>query len=178
VVYENNLKPNYFFKKIVVDNDPRPHLEYSNTIIASRRLSTRADRCVCRSGSAGCLLVPYHAHDCCPGTPRGKGMEAGPTSGIGGISEGSRGDWAKVLGRLREQVGETAYRSWFRSMTVERVASNASSQRAVDNPGYKGSESTHAVRRTWCGSLRIQPKINYELQVFTNRGDISAIVSI
>jgi len=49
-------------------------------------------------------------------------MEAGPTSGIGGISEGSRGDWAKVLGRLREQVGETAYRSWFRSMTVERVA--------------------------------------------------------
>jgi chromosomal replication initiator protein len=49
-------------------------------------------------------------------------MEAGPTSGIGGIPQGSAGDWAKVLGRLKEQVGETAYRSWFRSMTVERIA--------------------------------------------------------
>ena len=49
-------------------------------------------------------------------------MEATPTNGIGGIPQGSTGDWAKVLGRLREEVGETAYRSWFRSMTVERIA--------------------------------------------------------
>ena len=49
-------------------------------------------------------------------------MELGPTDGVGGIPQGSTGDWAKVLGRLREEVGETTYRSWFRSMTVERVA--------------------------------------------------------
>ena len=49
-------------------------------------------------------------------------MEATPTNGIGGIAQGSTGDWAKVLDRLREEVGETAYRSWFRSMTVERIA--------------------------------------------------------
>jgi chromosomal replication initiator protein len=49
-------------------------------------------------------------------------MEPGPTNGVGGIPQGSTGDWAKVLGRLREEVGETTYRSWFRSMTVERVA--------------------------------------------------------
>ena len=49
-------------------------------------------------------------------------MEPGLTNGVGGIPQGSTGDWAKVLGRLREEVGETTYRSWFRSMTVERVA--------------------------------------------------------
>jgi len=32
------------------------------------------------------------------------------------------GDWSRVLGRMRREVGETAYRSWFGSMTVERVA--------------------------------------------------------
>src|SRR6202049_2202568 len=48
-------------------------------------------------------------------------MEVGTTNGIGGIPQGSAGDWAKVLGRLKEQVGETAFRSWFRSMTVERI---------------------------------------------------------
>ncbi|HTZ38051.1 MAG TPA: chromosomal replication initiator protein DnaA [Stellaceae bacterium] len=32
------------------------------------------------------------------------------------------GDWDRVLGRLRREFGETAYRSYFRLMTVERVA--------------------------------------------------------
>jgi chromosomal replication initiator protein len=39
----------------------------------------------------------------------------------GAMPQGSPGDWARVLGRLRREVGETAYRSWFRSMSVERV---------------------------------------------------------
>jgi chromosomal replication initiator protein len=30
-------------------------------------------------------------------------------------------DWSRVLGRMRREVGETAYRSWFGSMTVERI---------------------------------------------------------
>ncbi len=41
---------------------------------------------------------------------------------IGAVPHGLPGDWARVLGRLRKEVGETAYRSWFRAMTVERVA--------------------------------------------------------
>src|ERR1700730_15819585 len=72
--------------------------------------------------TAGSPTYPDRAHDCCPGTLRGNGMEATPTNGVGGIPQGSTGDWAKVLGRLREEVGESAYRSWFRSMTVERIA--------------------------------------------------------
>jgi chromosomal replication initiator protein len=36
--------------------------------------------------------------------------------------EGSSSDWIRVLGRMRREVGETAYRSWFEAMSVERVA--------------------------------------------------------
>jgi chromosomal replication initiator protein len=39
----------------------------------------------------------------------------------GALPEASPACWTRVLGRLRREVGETAYRSWFRSMTVERV---------------------------------------------------------
>jgi chromosomal replication initiator protein len=50
-------------------------------------------------------------------------MEEGTQSDrTGGFPQGSPADWARVLGRLKREVGETAYRSWFRSMTVERVA--------------------------------------------------------
>jgi chromosomal replication initiator protein len=41
---------------------------------------------------------------------------------MGAISHGSPADWSRVLGRMRREVGETAYRSWFGSMTVERIA--------------------------------------------------------
>ena len=43
-----------------------------------------------------------------------KPMSAGP--------QGPVGDWSRVLNRLRQELGETAYRSYFRLMTVERVA--------------------------------------------------------
>jgi chromosomal replication initiator protein len=39
----------------------------------------------------------------------------------GAMPQGSPACWGRVLGRLRREVGETAYRSWFRSMTVERM---------------------------------------------------------
>ena len=47
--------------------------------------------------------------------------EAIVSNPMGVMSQGS-GDWGRVLGRMRREVGETAYRSWFGSMTVERIA--------------------------------------------------------
>ena len=49
----------------------------------------------------------------------GEVTEVGP---IGTAPPRAAGDWNRVLGRMRREVGETAYRSWFGSMTVERVA--------------------------------------------------------
>jgi chromosomal replication initiator protein len=40
----------------------------------------------------------------------------------GAMSQGPESDWTRVMGRLRQEVGETAFRSWFRSMTVERIS--------------------------------------------------------
>jgi len=40
----------------------------------------------------------------------------------GATSQGFGADWTRVMGRLRQEVGETAFRSWFRSMKVERVS--------------------------------------------------------
>ncbi|HVC52743.1 MAG TPA: chromosomal replication initiator protein DnaA [Stellaceae bacterium] len=31
------------------------------------------------------------------------------------------GEWARVLGRLRDELGDTAYRSWFQEMRAERI---------------------------------------------------------
>jgi chromosomal replication initiator protein len=43
-------------------------------------------------------------------------------TGSMGVTQGSPGDWSRVLGRLRRELGETAYRSYFRLMTVDRIA--------------------------------------------------------
>jgi len=48
----------------------------------------------------------------------GEATESSPMS----VMPRESGDWSRVLGRMRREVGETAYRSWFGSMTVERVA--------------------------------------------------------
>jgi chromosomal replication initiator protein len=48
--------------------------------------------------------------------------EATGTGRNGGESQGLPADWERVLGRLRQEVGETAFRSWLGSMTLERVA--------------------------------------------------------
>ena len=47
--------------------------------------------------------------------------ETALTGQIDAIAPVPTGDWSRVIGRLREEVGETAFRSWFRSMTVERI---------------------------------------------------------
>src|SRR5437764_8111605 len=39
----------------------------------------------------------------------------------GGVLAGD-GEWTRVIGRLKEEVGETAYRSWLKSMRFERVS--------------------------------------------------------
>jgi chromosomal replication initiator protein len=49
----------------------------------------------------------------------GEVTESGVT---GGGVQGPPGDWSRVLGRLRRELGETAFRSYFRQMTVDRVA--------------------------------------------------------
>jgi chromosomal replication initiator protein len=40
---------------------------------------------------------------------------------FGAKLQGSPADWSRVLGRMRREVGENAYRSWFGAMTVERM---------------------------------------------------------
>ncbi len=44
---------------------------------------------------------------------RSKGVDDVPTPGIG--------EWGRVLERLKEEVGDTAYRSWLQSLRVERI---------------------------------------------------------
>ena len=39
-----------------------------------------------------------------------------------GVPQGSLEDWSRVLGHLRRELGETAYRSYFRLMKVDRIA--------------------------------------------------------
>ena len=46
--------------------------------------------------------------------------EVSESNTSGAMPQGSSGDWNRVLGRMRREVGETAYRSWFGSMTVVR----------------------------------------------------------
>ena len=48
--------------------------------------------------------------------------EVAVSNPMGAMMQGTPSDWSRVLGRMRREVGETAYRSWFGSMTVERVA--------------------------------------------------------
>ena len=54
---------------------------------------------------------------------RGIGVpEAAPSDGLEGVKLAATGEWARVVSRLKEEVGETAYRSWLKSMRLERVA--------------------------------------------------------
>ena len=47
--------------------------------------------------------------------------EATATNQTNVMQSAAIGDWARVLGRLRVELGETAYRSWFQAIQVERV---------------------------------------------------------
>ncbi len=47
--------------------------------------------------------------------------EAAATNRANSMPSTAASDWARVLGRLRTELGETAYRSWFQSISVERI---------------------------------------------------------
>jgi len=47
--------------------------------------------------------------------------EAARTNGTNPIAPPGSAEWGRVLGQLKDEVGEAAYRSWLRSITVERV---------------------------------------------------------
>ena len=48
-------------------------------------------------------------------------MVAEATAEPQGVSASSLTEWGRVLGQLKNEVGETAYKNWLRPMTVERV---------------------------------------------------------
>jgi len=47
--------------------------------------------------------------------------EAARNDRVGDAVFAGAGEWARVVGRLKDEVGETAYRSWLRSMRLERI---------------------------------------------------------
>src|SRR3977135_2244743 len=54
--------------------------------------------------------------------PGGTGVpEAARNDRVGDAVFAGAGEWARVVGRLKDEVGETAYRSWLRSMRLERI---------------------------------------------------------
>ena len=48
--------------------------------------------------------------------------EAARSDRVEGAALVGEGEWGRVIGRLKQEVGEAAYRSWLRSMRFERVA--------------------------------------------------------
>jgi chromosomal replication initiator protein len=57
-----------------------------------------------------------HVYQGGPGVP-----EAARNDRVGDAVFAGAGEWARVVGRLKDEVGETAYRSWLRSMRLERI---------------------------------------------------------
>ncbi len=47
--------------------------------------------------------------------------EPARSSGEGQFIRAGGGEWGRVLGHLKDEVGETAYRSWLQSLRVERI---------------------------------------------------------
>ncbi len=47
--------------------------------------------------------------------------EPARSSGTGAFLPSGMGEWSRVLGHLKDEVGETAYRAWLQSLRVERI---------------------------------------------------------
>ena len=56
------------------------------------------------------------------------------------------GDWTRVIGRLKDEVGETAYRSWLRSMRLDRIE-NGEGVVAVPTSFLRNWVATHYADR-------------------------------
>ena len=55
--------------------------------------------------------------------------------------------WERILGRLKEEVGDTAYRSWFQSLRVERGRTTARSCVAAPTRFLRNWVATHYADR-------------------------------
>src|SRR6202049_1014727 len=71
-----------------------------------------------------------------------------PEAARSGRVEGTTcaGDWARVMGRLKDEVGETAYRSWLRSMRLDRIE-NGEGVIAVPTRFLRNWVATHYADR-------------------------------
>jgi hypothetical protein len=47
--------------------------------------------------------------------------ELAHSKAIDPVAPPASAEWGRVLGQLKAEVGEAAYRSWLRAMTIERV---------------------------------------------------------
>jgi len=65
---------------------------------------------------------------------------------VAGVNLTGTGEWARVVGRLKEEVGETAYRSWLKSMRVERIE-NGEGVIAVPTRFLRNWVATHYADR-------------------------------
>ncbi|HWB48765.1 MAG TPA: chromosomal replication initiator protein DnaA [Stellaceae bacterium] len=91
-------------------------------------------------------------------------------------SAGSPSDWSRVLGRMRREVGETAYRSWFGSMTVERVA-GGEGVIAVPTRFLRDWVTTHYADRLlalWRSENNAVRRISFVVDPHRRRGEQAA----
>ena len=94
---------------------------------------------------------------------------------IGTVPQRAAGDWNRVLGRMRREVGETAYRSWFGSMTVERVA-GGEGVIAVPTRFLRDWVTTHYGDRLlalWRSENNEVHRISFVVDPFRTRGERS-----
>jgi chromosomal replication initiator protein len=72
--------------------------------------------------------------------------EAARSGRVEGTTFAGAGDWARVMGRLKDEVGETAYRSWLRSMRLDRIE-NGEGVIAVPTRFLRNWVATHYADR-------------------------------
>src|SRR5436190_6417876 len=76
---------------------------------------------ILRSISSQCRFLAKS--DACTFCRGGRGVpEAARSDRVEGAVLVGEGEWGRVIGRLKQEVGEAAYRSWLKSMRFERVA--------------------------------------------------------
>ena len=72
--------------------------------------------------------------------------EAARSGRVEGTTFAGAGDWTRVIGRLKDEVGETAYRSWLRSMRLDRIE-NGEGVIAVPTRFLRNWVATHYADR-------------------------------
>jgi chromosomal replication initiator protein len=104
-------------------------------------------------------------------------VEMTGSGAMGTAAQGSAGDWIRVLGRMRREVGETAYRSWFGSMTVERIA-GGEGVIAVPTRFLRDWVTTHYADRLlalWRSENSEVRRISFVVDAHRTRGEQTAM---